>query len=104
MPADRTLPRMTSSTSADAQPARRTASRTTIAPRSTAGNEASAPRNFPIGVRQAESIRASGIKQVRIVALSTVSSVTEIIGQTVVCNEDDVGGSGRIPLYTEDKS
>ena len=58
-PAESTLPRMTSSMSAGSTPARATASRTAIAPSSVTGNDESDPRNLPIGVRHAESMKAS---------------------------------------------
>ena len=52
-PALTTLPMMHSSTAAGSMPARRTASRTTSAPRSVALKSFSAPRNLPVGVRTA---------------------------------------------------
>src|SRR5262245_61509830 len=50
---------MHSSTTAASMPARRTASRTTIAPRSGALKSFSPPRNLPVGVRTALTITAS---------------------------------------------
>src|SRR4051812_21251183 len=61
MPAESTLPIITSSIVAGSTPARATASRTAIAPSSTAGSHDSDPRNLPIGVRQAERMNALGI-------------------------------------------
>src|SRR5581483_7097356 len=58
-PADTTLPMMHSSTIAGSMPARRTASRTTIAPSCGAANDFSAPRNLPVGVRTAETMTDS---------------------------------------------
>src|SRR5438067_12800839 len=58
-PAETTLPMMHSSTIAGSRPARRTASRTTHAPSSDAVNDFSAPRNFPVGVRTADTITDS---------------------------------------------
>src|SRR5262249_53833167 len=58
-PAETTLPMMHSSTIAGSMPARRTASRTTHAPSCSAVNDFSAPRNFPVGVRTADTITAS---------------------------------------------
>ncbi len=52
---------MTSSTRAGSTPARRTASRTTIAPSSVARNPFRAPMNFPVGSRTADRITASRI-------------------------------------------
>src|SRR5579871_1887018 len=60
-PAETTLPMMHSSTMAGAMPARRTASRTTIAPSCGAANVFSAPRNLPVGVRTAATMTASGM-------------------------------------------
>ena len=54
LPACRTWPMTTSSKGASgARPARSTAARMATAPSSTAGTPASAPPNFPIGVRAA---------------------------------------------------
>src|SRR5438045_8799680 len=50
---------MHSSTMDGSTPARRTASLTTSAPSSVAVNPFSAPRNFPVGVRTAETITDS---------------------------------------------
>ena len=59
-PAGRTQPMMHSSTGSQAgKAARRTASRTTIAPRSTAEMSLSAPRNLPTGVRTALTMTTS---------------------------------------------
>src|SRR5262249_15552388 len=58
-PAETTLPMMHSSTMSGSMPARRTASRTTHAPSCVAVNDFSAPRNFPVGVRTADTITAS---------------------------------------------
>src|SRR5689334_9526592 len=58
-PALTTLPMMHSSTTAASMPARRTASRTTRAPRSGALKSFRPPRNFPVGVRTALTITAS---------------------------------------------
>src|SRR5215472_686642 len=52
---------MHSSTIAGSMPARRTASRTAIAPSCGAVNDFSAPRNFPVGVRTAETMTLSGM-------------------------------------------
>jgi len=60
-PAETTLPMMHSSTDAGSIPARRTASRTTIAPSCGAVNSFRDPRNFPIGVRTAETMTTSRI-------------------------------------------
>src|SRR5688500_14061158 len=49
---------MHSSTLAGSMPARRTASRTTIAPRSVAVKPFREPRNLPVGVRTADRITA----------------------------------------------
>src|SRR5918993_5388065 len=59
LPAWMTLPMMHSSTIAGSIPARRTASRTTIAPSCGAVNSLREPRNLPVGVRTAETITAS---------------------------------------------
>src|SRR5262249_40826008 len=58
-PADTTVPMMHSSTIAGSMFARRTASRTTQAPSWVAVNDLSAPRNFPVGVRTADTITDS---------------------------------------------
>src|SRR5262245_22048314 len=58
-PAETTLPMMHSSTIPGSMPARRTASRTTIAPSSGAVNPLSTPRNLPVGVRTALTITDS---------------------------------------------
>src|SRR3954449_11732677 len=58
-PADTTLPMMHSSTIPASMPARRTASRTTHAPSCCAVKDFSAPRNFPVGVRTADTITDS---------------------------------------------
>src|SRR6185295_6363000 len=50
---------MHSSTIPGSMPARRTASRTTQAPSWVAVNDFSAPRNFPVGVRTADTITVS---------------------------------------------
>jgi len=50
---------MHSSTISGSMPARRTASRTTQAPSCCAVNDFSAPRNFPVGVRTADTITDS---------------------------------------------
>src|SRR5262245_60966652 len=61
-PAETTLPRMHSSTISGSMPARRTASRTTIAPSSGAVNPFSTPRNLPVGVRTALTITDSRMR------------------------------------------
>src|SRR5712691_6053723 len=58
-PADTTLPMMHSSTISGSMPARRTASATTSAPSCVAVNPLSAPRNFPVGVRTADTMTDS---------------------------------------------
>src|SRR4030088_3087908 len=58
-PADTTLPMMHSSTIAGSMPARRTASATTSAPSCVAVKPFSAPRNFPVGVRTADTMTDS---------------------------------------------
>src|SRR5579862_531164 len=58
-PAWRTQPMKTSSTSAGAISARRTASRTTRAPRAGEGKLLRPPRNLPMGVRTAEAMKTS---------------------------------------------
>src|SRR6185369_17706722 len=60
-PAATTLPMMHSSTRAGSMPARRTASRTTIAPSCGAEKSFSDPRNLPVGVRTAETMTDSRI-------------------------------------------
>src|SRR5690242_5127411 len=52
---------MHSSTDAGSMPARRTASRTTIAPSCGAVNSFRVPRNLPVGVRTAETMTDSRI-------------------------------------------
>src|SRR6185312_15713395 len=54
-----TLPMMHSSTAAGSIPARATASRTAIAPRSVALKSFRTPRNLPVGVRTAEMMTLS---------------------------------------------
>src|ERR1700730_12197644 len=58
-PAETTLPMMHSSTICGSIPARRTASATTRAPSWVAVKPFSAPRNFPVGVRTADTITDS---------------------------------------------
>src|SRR5262249_31219757 len=58
-PAWRTQPMKTSSTALGASSARRAASRTTSAPRAGEGKALRPPRNLPIGVRTAETMKAS---------------------------------------------
>src|SRR5438552_7468678 len=58
-PADTTLPMMHSSTISGSMPARRTASATASAPSCGAVNDFSAPRNFPVGVRTADTMTDS---------------------------------------------
>src|SRR5262245_4974829 len=60
-PAATTLPMMHSSTAAGSMPARRTASRTTIAPSCGAENSLRDPRNLPVGVLTAETMTDSRI-------------------------------------------
>src|SRR5258707_7492277 len=58
-PAETTLPMMHSSTICGSMPARRTASATARAPSWVAVNPFSAPRNFPVGVRTADTMTDS---------------------------------------------
>src|SRR5215204_1445539 len=60
-PAATALPMMHSSTIAGSMPARRTASRTAIAPSCGAEKSLSEPRNLPVGVRTAETMTDSRI-------------------------------------------
>src|SRR5437773_10394863 len=65
-PAETTLPMMHSSTICGSMPARRTASATTRAPSAVAVKLLSAPRNFPVGVRTAETMTDSRISDFRL--------------------------------------
>src|SRR3954469_10172478 len=62
-PAATTLPMMHSSTAAGSMPARRTASRTAMAPSCGAEKSFSDPRNLPVGVRTAATMTDSRIDE-----------------------------------------
>src|SRR6516225_8162593 len=64
-PAPTTLPMITSSICSGFKPARATASRTTIAPSWVAASGARVPRNFPIGVRTAETMTGFSMRILR---------------------------------------
>src|SRR5712691_13310670 len=86
-PAETTLPMMHSSTICGSMPARRTASATTSAPSWVAVNPFSAPRNFPVGVRTAETMTDSRIVETSDLRLETCDVADDDLADRIVAEK-----------------